>query len=901
MKRTTRTVVGLLALVSILAVPTRDARAQTPAQRAEQLKRISLGERPGSPLSPPADSTGPPPGPVHSIAEWEESEGIILDNYWRNADTVYEMQLDNLVYIQVNDVAARDVWIDFLNNNSIPLTNIRFLMIPCNVGSMRDCAPWFIWDGNSEMGIVNNTCWGGALPLDDQVPRKFAQRWGIPYYEPAPKIFCEGGNFYPNGYGVAYCSSFVYADNKNKSKALTDTLFRDWLGIEVLRTPAPSSIWHHDTWGKPANPETMIVVQWPETHANHPVGEGMAAYYETLQSPWGGPFEIHRLPMFEFYLPGYGWTFKPYMNSVISNEKVFVPITNSPDDLIALAVFEAAFTGYEVVGVGYNNSPWEGSLHCATKNIMRRDPIRIYQLPPRDSEDTASDHRVTAEVIPPNGFNLLAGHPALLWTDTGGAPFTTLVMSPTGQPNEYEALIPAQPQQTTVSFYVEARDDGGRAATYPMVAPDGMMSLEVRADAEAPVLSRFIPTRSAAAGQWPPSVRTLCKDDMATPEVRVEYAINGVPQPDAILPREEMCYWYEGELAGSVSPGDLVTYRIIGTDNAASPNSASLPVLGEVCCPVVASEDAVGIVNLGSRSYTAPFLREALGGLDIPHHCYAEWPADLDAHDVWFIVLGTFAYNHVLSSDEANEIVAALQAGKSIYLEGGDTWCHDPEKGTLQPWFGVQAVKRGGSLPKVKGVAGQLMQDIDVSYRKECEQICIDRITKVSPAAVVFMDNKNKGLAVMYDAGGYRSIASGFPLGGLRDEAWPETRKEVLVRYLDFFGLRRPQLMATGTATPGAQVPVRIEGGPGNPFVLLASWAEDHAQVPGYGTLRLKKSEMYIVERGNFPANGAIEVMVAIPSDPTLVGRELHLQAVAGPAIAPGVAALTNRDILTIR
>jgi len=69
MQRMPRTVVGLVALGSILAVPTRDARAQTPAHRAEQLKRISLGEKPGSPLSPPADSTGPPPGPVRSIAE----------------------------------------------------------------------------------------------------------------------------------------------------------------------------------------------------------------------------------------------------------------------------------------------------------------------------------------------------------------------------------------------------------------------------------------------------------------------------------------------------------------------------------------------------------------------------------------------------------------------------------------------------------------------------------------------------------------------------------------------------------------------------------------------------------------------------------------------------------------
>ena len=504
-------------------------------------------------------------------------------------------------------------------------------------------------------------------------------------------------------------------------------------------------------------------------------------------------------------------------------------------------------------------------------------------------------------MIPPNGFNLLAGHPAIRWTNTGGAPFNALVMSPTAQADEYEAFIPAQPQRTTVSFFVEAMDDGGRSATYPLVTPDGMMSFEVRPDVEAPVLSRFIPTRSAAASQWPPSIRTLCKDDMATPEVCVEYAINGVLQPDVLLSREELCYWYDGELAGAVSAGDLVTYRIVGTDKAASANSAALPVLGQVHCPVVASEEAVGIVNLSSRSYTAPFLREALGGLGVPHHYYAEWPADLDRHDVWFIILGTFAFNHILTSSQADEIVAALRAGKSIYLEGGDTWCYDPEKDALQPWFGVQAIKRGGSLPAVTGVAGSIMDGIQLGYGRECEQICIDRIANLSPAELLFHDNKSKGLAVLYDAGGYRAIASGFPLGGLSDEAWPESRKEILLRYLEFFGVRRARLMATASASPGARVPVRIEGAPGSSYVLLASWAEDHTQVPGLGLLRLARSDFFIVDRGKFLASGSVEVPLSIPSDPTLVGRELHLQAVAGPVIAPGQAALTNRDILTIR
>jgi len=836
----------------------------------------------------------PPPGPIHSCAEWEESEGIILDNYWKNADTVYKMQLDQQIYIQCNNQTQVDVWETFLNNNGIPLTNIHFLMIPCNVGSMRDCAPLFIWDGNNEMGIVNNTCWQGSLPLDDLVPRQFARMFNIKYYEPRLKIYCEGGNFYPNGYGVCFSSSWVYADNKKKSKAITDSLFNKYLGVEHYHTPAPNTIWHHDTWGKPANPETMIVVQWPKWHKYYPVGEGMAAYYETLQSPWGGPYEIHRLPMFKK-----GNTFKPYMNSLTSNTKVYVPVDQSPDDAIALAVFEAAFPGYDIVGVDSHGTQWEGSLHCATKNIMRRDPLRIYTVPPRDTEDTTSVYPVTAEVIPPNGFNLLAGYPVIHWTDTGGAPFYDVVMNPTGQPNEYCADIPAQAWDTTVSFYVEARDDGGREALYPMVAPEGMMSFTVREDTEAPVLSRFVPTRSSSAGAWPPLVRTLCKDDMATPELLVKYAVNGVPQTDVSLSREEMCFWYSGKMGGSVSAGDLVTYSVKATDNALAANSSVLPKVGEIYCPVAAPGEAVGIVNLGSRPYTGPFLVDALGGLDIPHHYYEEWPADFDEHEVWFICLGVFAYNHVLSVDEANDIVAVLQAGKKVYLEGGDTWCYDPMKDTLKPWFGVDEISRGGGLDCVYGVSGSVAEEIVLDYAEESEDICLNRMSAVSPAKKLLEDSNRKALAVQHDGGGYRTIASSVPLGGLNDGEWPDLRKEILVRYLEFFDVASVELMAAADASQCDDVPVFLEGEPGHEYVLFASLSENYMPT-GYGVFRLGFDFLFNVSQGVIPVSGVEELLLSIPHNDDIVGIEIHLQAVTGEKILPSMAQLTNREIVTV-
>jgi agmatine/peptidylarginine deiminase len=837
----------------------------------------------------------PPPGPVHSCAEWEESEGIILDNYWKNADTILKLQQDHHIYVQCNNQAAVDKWLEFLDDNSIPLTNIHFIVIRCNFGSMRDCGPWFIWDGNNELCIVNNTCWGGTAPLDDEFPSKFAREYGYKYYEPTEKIYCEGGNFYPNAYGLAFSSSYVYADNKEKSKAHTDSLFRDWLGIETYNTPAPNLIWHHDTWGKPANPETLIVVQWPETHKNYPVGEGMAAYYETLQSPWGRPYKIHRLPMFPF-----GGTFKPYMNSLVANKKVFVPVTGSKDDEIALAVFEAAFVGYEVVGIDYHGTQWQGSFHCATKNIMKRDVIRIYPLPPGDTEVTDSGYTVLTRAIPINGNCLLPGYPVLHWTDTGGAPFNQIVMDPTGKPNDYEAEIPAQEWGTTVSFYIEAKDDGGLSAVYPPVAPDGMMSFTVREDVEPPELSRFVPARSAAAGQGLPCLRALCKDDMATPQVHVEYTVNGVPQPDAALSREEMCFWYTGLCGDNFAAGDLVTYRVVAADNAQAANTSALPKLGEIHCPVAPAKDSVGVVNLGLRPHTGPFMLEALGGLGIPHHYYAEWPEDFSAHDTWFIFLGVFAYNHILTADEAQDIVNALQADKNIYLEGGDTWCHDPEKETLKPWFGVEEVGRGGGLASVDGARDSILEGLQLSHAHEAEDICFNRISALAPALPLLTDSKNGSIVgVQYDAGTYRTIAGSVPLGALVDDDWPSVRKEILRRYLAFFGFEGIELMATVEAEQGAIVPVLLEGEPGDEFLVMASLAENYLNT-GYGIFRLDPGYMFILGQGIIPTGGFVEFDLLIPRNEDLIGYELHLQAAVGVELSPGHAFLTNREILPL-
>jgi agmatine/peptidylarginine deiminase len=877
----------LLALFFLAAsspgqVPTISAKQQKQRLPASDMRRLA---------PPPVNLRAAPSGPVHAVAEWEESEGVMM--LWWNHDLVNRLQEVNKVYIPVDDNAEKTSWEGYLTSNGIPLTNIEFLFIQTDTVWTRDYGPWFIWDADNVLGISDYSCdKHGAVygPNDNAFPRAFATLFGINYYDSGMEHV--GGNWYPNGYATAFSSNRVYTMNPYDSMEQTNGTIKDYWGTETYRTApvAPWTIEHLDCWIKPVNPGTVIVVKYEESSDYAPYAKYINEYYETLMSPWGRPYEIHRLPMFKM---GSGWyEYKPYCNSLLSNERVYVPITYTADDQTAMDLFQEAYEGYEIVGVDHMGMGFNDAVHCRTRNFHTRELIRIYPMPPGDTEDTVSGYPVSAEVIPPNGSSLLAGHPRILWTATGGAPFNEVAMTATGQPNEYAGDIPAQSLGTEVSFYIEAKDDGGLTAIYPLVAPDGMMHFQVRADTEPPHLQRFI--RLSGTDSWPPTIRVLCKDDMATPEVKVTYQINGTPQSDVALSRESGTYWYSGALSGSVTPGDLVTYRIEAEDGAA--NAAKLPLIGDTYCPV--DTGTVAVVELGHNPRTGAFISRTLGDLGIAYTYYTTWPADWTAHEVWFISIGVhFCSNHVLSTSEADDIVGALQSGASIYLESNDTWCWDPAKTILDPWFKVNEISDGGDLNNgVKGESGTIMDGLWLDYAGE--NAYMDQIGAQSGAEMLFRSGDNKGRGVIYDGSGYRTIAASFGLGGLVDGGHPDTRKEILVRMLQFFGVE-VGLYAGTEAIMGESVPVRIFGDAGDIYLLLGS-VGDNFVTTGYGDFRLDPSWLFYVYQNVIPAGGSADLWFPLPRDPAYDGIEIHLQAVVGEALKVGKAQLTNREVLTL-
>lgn len=199
----------------------------------------------------------------------------------------------------------------------------------------------------------------------------------------------------------------------------------------------------------------------------------------------------------------------------------------------------------------------------------------IDHTPLSNTEDTDNPYCVTA-VITSDYFTLDPSTFALVW-DIGG-PETTVPLTPTGNPDEYGACIPAQAIDTQVNYYLTASDVAGHTTTDPLGAPMFKHSFMVAADEEAPVVAhmRHYDTNDL---EGPYTICATVTDNIGVESVYLMYAKNGgmyhrvkmMPQGD-----DEYC----GAIPGPSVVGDYYEYYIYAMDEAYSGNVTRVPETG---------------------------------------------------------------------------------------------------------------------------------------------------------------------------------------------------------------------------------------------------------------------------------------------------------------------------------
>jgi agmatine/peptidylarginine deiminase len=410
--------------------------------------------------------TDPPTHPVRMVAEYEQMQSVLVRYpFGIPYALITEMSQDCNVTTIVANSSQQSSVTNIYTANGVNMDNVDFLLAPTDSYWTRDYGPWFVINGDGDFGVCDFP-YNRPRPNDDEIPVEVATMLGIDLY--GMPLEHTGGNWMCTGVSQASSTDLVWDENPGLSQQDIQDLVEDYLGVEqyhVLPDPLGEYIKHIDCWGKYLGMNKVLIGSVLESDPRYDDFEYVADYYASTIGPWGVPYEVYRV-----YTPGY-FPNTPYTNSLILNKKVFVPITGSPYDADALAVYEEAMPGYEVIGVMYNG--WENTdaLHCRTKGIADVEMLHIKHMPLLGNIQLEDEYEIMATITNYSGAPIYSDSVLVYYKTDGGAYQSVQMTQQLG--SNYKGIIPYQEDGTVVEYYIHAADESGRSTDHPLIgAPD---------------------------------------------------------------------------------------------------------------------------------------------------------------------------------------------------------------------------------------------------------------------------------------------------------------------------------------------------------------------------------------------------------------------------------------------
>jgi agmatine/peptidylarginine deiminase len=401
--------------------------------------------------------TAAPPGTVRNPAEWEPSEGVLIR--WPlgiSLSLVAEMSEDVVVTTIVANSTEESNARTAYAGAGVNMSNLDFIQAPTNSIWTRDYGPWFIFeDGNL---AISDPVYNRPRPDDDVIPQVVGSEWGLPVY--GMDLIHTGGNHMSNGLGTSMSTELTYDENPDKTEAEVDQIMLDYLGNDfvVLDYIQSSGIHHIDCWAKFLGPSTIMVKDVSPGDSTYDELNARAEFLSQQMSPWGEPYTVHRI-----FCPSGTY----YTNSLILNGKVLVPLFGDSEDSIALQTYRDAMPGYEVLGF---TGSWttEDALHCRTMGVPDRGMLYIDHVPFHSEDITYGDYDITATITAASGQPLLPDELTVNYSVDGGL-WQSVPLTEAPGPDAYIGLIPAQAEDSVISYYLRAADESGRVETHPYI------------------------------------------------------------------------------------------------------------------------------------------------------------------------------------------------------------------------------------------------------------------------------------------------------------------------------------------------------------------------------------------------------------------------------------------------
>ncbi|MFK5855674.1 MAG: agmatine deiminase family protein [Bacteroidota bacterium] len=410
--------------------------------------------------------TDPPEGDIRNVAEFDQMQGVLVRYpFGIPIELIIEMaDYTTVTTIVANSSQQQSVTTTYQSNN-VNLNNCNFLITPSDSYWVRDYGPWFVFDGNNQPGIVDFP-YNRPRPNDNNIPQKVSEFLNIDLY--GMNLISTGGNYMCDGMGIAASTDLVWDENPSLTHPDIASYVNDYLNnspYHVMEDPLGEYIKHIDCWSKFLSPGKVLVGQVPVADYRYQDFEDAANYFATQTSSYGKPYEVHRV-----FTPG-TYPNTPYTNSLILNNKVFVPITGSQWDDEALATYEEIMPGYEIIGIIYNG--WENTdaLHCRAKGIADIGMLYIHHIPTTGTVSYNPTYEITADITANSGSDIYSDS-VLVYYKINSGTYSSSIMELEGG-NTFTGIIENVLPSDTVSYYIYAADESGRNASSPYIGePD---------------------------------------------------------------------------------------------------------------------------------------------------------------------------------------------------------------------------------------------------------------------------------------------------------------------------------------------------------------------------------------------------------------------------------------------
>jgi hypothetical protein len=190
-----------------------------------------------------------------------------------------------------------------------------------------------------------------------------------------------------------------------------------------------------------------------------------------------------------------------------------------------------------------------------------------------DRESLDQSFTVTAKITGDEGIQ--AGTQYLYWSTDDFQSKDSVLMTGTGNPDEFTGDLQVSSLETTVDYYIQTMDNYSRLYTSPSQAPESSHGFYVGEDTLPPAIDH-IPIQFMLITKDSLNINAQITDNLGLAVTQVEYKINEVDQTPIELIKDTLNN-YHGYFIfseGQVNVGDQIKYRIKAIDGAVAQNTS---------------------------------------------------------------------------------------------------------------------------------------------------------------------------------------------------------------------------------------------------------------------------------------------------------------------------------------